>query len=156
MLLQEILSQKGAAVHTIHPDATLDDLVQSLVQHRCGSLIVTDSDSSAPMLGIITERDVLRACAARRTTLDKIRVCEFMTREVAVRSPADSVEDTMGLMTEMRIRHLPIIDDGRLVGIISIGDIVKAQHNLLTMENHYLKSYIHGEEDSVLMSVKPR
>ncbi len=156
MLLQEILSQKGSTVHTIRPDATLDDLVQSLVRHRCGSLVVTESDSSSPMLGIITERDVLRACAARRTTLDQIRVAEFMTREVAVRRPADSVEDTMGVMTELRIRHLPIVDEGRLVGIISIGDIVKAQHNLLTMENHYLKSYIHGEEDSLLAAVKPR
>jgi CBS domain-containing protein len=156
MLLQEILGQKGSTVHTIRPDATLDDLVQSLVRHRCGSLVVTESDSSSPMLGIITERDVLRACAARRTTLDQIRVSEFMTREVAVRRPADSVEDTMGVMTELRIRHLPILDEGRLVGIISIGDIVKAQHNLLTMENHYLKSYIHGEEDSLLMAAKPR
>ena len=73
-----------------------------------------------------------------------------MSRDVAVGTPADSVEDTMGTMTNRRIRHLPVLDGGRLVGIVSIGDIVKAQHDQLTMENHYLKTYIHGAEDSVL------
>ena len=65
-----------------------------------------------------------------------------MTRDVATGSPDHSVEDTMGLMTDRRIRHLPVMEDGRLVGLISIGDVVKMQHDRLTMENHYLKSYI--------------
>ena len=63
---------------------------------------------------------------------------------MAIGSPDDSVEDTMGLMTERRIRHLPIVEDGQLVGLVSIGDVVKMQHDRLTMENHYLKSYLQG------------
>jgi CBS domain-containing protein len=154
MLLQEILRHKGTAVHTIQPQATLDDLVRTLVQRNCGSLVVTQSgSSSSPMLGIITERDVLRACAAHPCGLGDVRVDDVMTIDVTVGSPNDSVEDTMGVMTEQRIRHLPIIEDGRLAGIVSIGDIVKAHHDNLTLENHYLKSYINGEEDSVTAAV---
>ena len=67
-----------------------------------------------------------------------------MTRDVTTGSPDDSVEDTMGLMTELRIRHLPVVEDGQLVGLVSIGDVVKMQHDQLTMENHYLKSYLQG------------
>ena len=156
MLLQEILRHKGVVVHSIRPDATLDDVAQTLVRHNCGSLIVSDSDSSMIMLGIITERDLLRACAARRVPLEQLRVREHMSTTVTTAAPADSVADTMGLMTELRIRHLPVVEDGRLVGIVSIGDIVKAQHDSLTMENHYLKTYIHGDEDSALMTVRPR
>ena len=96
------------------------------------------------MLGIITERDILRACAARRGSLESIEVAEVMTKDIVTASPNDSVEDIMGSMTDHRIRHLPVIENDELVGIVSIGDIVKAQHNALTMENHYLKSYLHG------------
>jgi CBS domain-containing protein len=153
MLLQEILRNKGTAVHTIQPQATLDELVRTLVQRNCGSLVVTQSGSSSPMLGIITERDVLRACAAHPGGLGEVRVIDVMSVDVTVGSPSDSVEDTMGVMTEQRIRHLPIIENGRLAGIVSIGDIVKAHHDNLTLENHYLKSYISGEEDSVTAAV---
>jgi CBS domain-containing protein len=149
MILQEILRQKGSTVYTIRPDASLDDVVRTLVHFNCGSLVVTEGDSSSPMLGIITERDILRACAAKCAPLDQLRVGEAMSRDVTVGSPADSVEDTMGTMTNRRIRHLPIIEDDRLVGLISIGDVVKAQHDHLTLENHYLKGYIHGEVDSL-------
>ena len=96
------------------------------------------------MLGIITERDILRACARYRQSLEQLTVAEVMTHDVVTGAPGDSVEDTMGLMTEKRIRHLPVMDGGHLLGIISIGDVVKAQHDQLTMENHYLKNYIHG------------
>ena len=156
MLLQEILGHKGFVVHSIRPEATLDDVAQTLVRHNCGSLIVSESDSSTTMLGIITERDLLRACAARRCQLDQLRVRDHMSGNITTATPTDSVEDTMGLMTELRIRHLPVVKDGHLVGIVSIGDIVKAQHDHLTMENHYLKTYIHGDEDTRLMTVRPR
>ena len=96
------------------------------------------------MVGIITERDILKACALRQTPLSTLRVADAMTIDVVVGSPCDSVEDTMGLMTEMRIRHLPVVEDGQLLGLVSIGDVVKMQHDRLTMENHYLKSYLQG------------
>jgi signal-transduction protein with cAMP-binding, CBS, and nucleotidyltransferase domain len=149
MNLQDILRQKGSTVYTIRPDASLDDVVQSLVHHNCGSLVVREGDASSPMLGIITERDILKACAAKRSSLEQIQVREAMTQNVAIGTPADSVEHTMGTMTNRRIRHLPVVENGQLVGMISIGDIVKAQHDHLTLENHYLKTYIHGEVDSL-------
>jgi CBS domain-containing protein len=151
MTLREILHVKGHAVHTIGADATLEAVVQTLVKHNCGSLVVCDHDprdlergARGAMLGIITERDILRACAANRGSLAALKVDAVMTRNVATGTPDDSVEDTMGLMTELRIRHLPILEGDRLVGLVSIGDVVKAQHDRLSMENHYLKSYLQG------------
>ena len=147
MTLQEILRVKGTAVHSILPDATLEEVVLKLVKNNCGSLVVCETveDCHARrLLGIITERDILRACAAHPGKLRELKVSDVMTRDVITATPSDSVADTMGLMTKHRIRHLPIVEHERLEGIISIGDVVKAQHDQLTMENHYLKSYIHG------------
>ncbi|HUY90622.1 MAG TPA: CBS domain-containing protein [Pirellulales bacterium] len=145
MRLQDILRVKGAAVHTISPEATLDDVVQKLIAQNCGSLVVCDealNDGCSEMVGIITERDILRFCAARRGPLDGMHVKDVMTREPTTGTPYDTIEDTMGLMTEQRIRQLPILDEGRLAGIISIGDVVKAHYDQVALENHYLKSYI--------------
>ncbi len=146
MNLQDILRQKGATVHTIASQATLDDVVQKLVQNNCGSLVVCDADcqQADSMVGIITERDILRAFAKHRGPLAELRVADHMSRKPVTGSPEDSLEAVMGVMTEKRIRHLPVIEADRLVGMISIGDIVKAEHSQLTVENHYLKSYLHG------------
>lgn len=146
MHLRDILHGKGSVVYTIRSDASLADVVQKLVKNNCGSLVVCDSDcdESERLMGIITERDILRACAAGHAPLERTTVAEVMTRDMLVGSPHDSVEDAMGLMTVNRIRHLPVVEDGQLLGLISIGDVVKTQHDRLTMENHYLKSYLHG------------
>jgi CBS domain-containing protein len=143
MKLADILAHKGSKVHSIGPVASLAEVVQVLNRHNIGSLMVCPEDDCKRMLGIITERDILRACAARRP-LETTEVSDVMTHDVVTGSPCDSVEDTMGVMTDNRIRHLPVLDNDELVGIVSIGDIVKAQHDALTMENHYLKSYLHG------------
>lgn len=139
MLVREILAHKGQVVHTCSPDDSLAEVVDLLVGHNIGSLVVMDGEE---MVGIITERDILRACAATRGSLEMLRVRERMTRCPIVASPEDEVADVMCIMTERRIRHLPVVSGGRLVGIISIGDTVKAQHDELCRENHYLKSYI--------------
>lgn len=146
MILREILNAKGHVVHTIDSDASLEDVVQKLVHHNCGSLVVYDaqSGSTGQMSGIITERDILRACASHRGALAQLKVRDAMTGDVVVGSPCDSIEDTMGLMTRMRIRHLPVVEDNTLLGLVSIGDVVKLQHDRLSMENHYLKSYLQG------------
>ena len=143
MKLADILSHKGSKVHSIDPGASLAEAVQTLVRHNIGSLMVCKDNDCTRMLGIITERDILRACAAKRR-LETTEVAEVMTKNVLTGSPGDSVEETMGLLTEHRIRHLPVLDNAELVGIVSIGDIVKAQYDVLSMENHYLKSYLHG------------
>jgi CBS domain-containing protein len=146
MTLQEILRVKGGAVHSITPSSTLGQVVQTLVQHNCGSLLVctTESGKKPRLVGIITERDILRACAERHASLDELRVSDYMTTDLITGVPADSVEHTMGVMTDQRIRHLPVLDGEELVGIISIGDLVKAQLHQAAVENHYLKSYIYG------------
>ena len=139
MLLADILGTKGRTVHHCAPDDSLADVVDLMVGHNVGSLLVlTDGE----MVGIITERDILRASAATRGPLEFVKVHERMTRCPIVASPHDDLTDVMGVMTERRIRHLPVVEQGRLVGIISIGDLVKAQHDELCRENHYLKSYI--------------
>ncbi len=148
MTLRDILHAKGHELHTIDPGATLNDVVQSLVSHRCGSLLVCqradrDGRASVSMQGIITERDILKAMAAHGAAFLNLKVADVMTSKVTLGSPNDSVEDTMGLMTDLRIRHLPVVEDGVLLGMVSIGDVVKMQHDQLTMENYYLKSYLH-------------
>jgi CBS domain-containing protein len=148
MTLQDILRGKGAAVHTILPAATLDDVVQKLVRCGCGSLVVCDPAAPGKtygrLLGIITERDILRACAGRIGALDSLVVADFMSQDVLAAQPDDSVGEAMGLMTNRRVRHLPIVDRGVLVGLVSIGDLVKAQHDEMLAENHHLKNYLHG------------
>lgn len=147
MLLQDILRNKGGQVLSIEPKATLDDVVQRLVKHNCGSLVVCETRADGqqgPMVGIVTERDILRACAARRGPLDSILVAQVMTTQVVTGSPTDPLEDAMGQMTEHRVRHLPVLDGGELIGMISIGDVVKAQHDQFAVENHYMKTYIQG------------
>jgi CBS domain-containing protein len=144
MKLADILAHKGHKVHSIRPTASLDEVVQVLVRHNIGSLMVCPEEDCKRVLGIITERDILRACASHRGSLETIEVSDVMTVDIVTGSPSDSVEDTMGLMTEHRIRHLPVVEQDELIGLVSIGDIVKAQHDALTMENHYLKSYLQG------------
>jgi CBS domain-containing protein len=139
MLLKEILEVKGHNVLSIAPSATVADVVETLVAHNCGALVVCDGDQ---MVGIISERDVLRAVSSGSDPLDQVAVETRMTRDVITGSPNDNINDIMGLMTKNRIRHLPVLEDGALAGMISIGDIVKFQHQKLTVENHMLMTYI--------------
>lgn len=139
MKLKDILRGKSDQVHSIGPTATLQDVVDLLVKHNCGSLMVLDNGQ---VRGIITERDILRAAAMVQRPLASCQVQDHMTADLLVGSPDDSLGDAMGWMTQHRVRHLPIIQQERLVGIVSIGDLVKAQHDRLSMENHYLKNYI--------------
>jgi CBS domain-containing protein len=141
MKLRDILQTKGSVVHTIAPSATLQDVANVLVEHNCGSLVVLDDGK---LCGIITERDILRAAAASHVPLADFSVRDHMTVKLVTGSLDEDLGEVMGQMTDNRIRHLPILEKGTLVGIISIGDVVKAQHDRLSMENHYLKNYIQG------------
>ncbi|MCI0493264.1 MAG: CBS domain-containing protein [Planctomycetes bacterium] len=143
MLLKEILKDKGTVVRCISPEFTLDEAVAELVCHNIGALLVGDVGRS--IQGIITERDMLRTQNAHRETFGKLRVAEVMSKNLITASPEDHIETAMGLMTEHRIRHLPILCEGQLCGIVSIGDIVKAQHSELERENNAMRSYIQGE-----------
>lgn len=139
MKLSDILRTKGHSVLTIGPRATLAEVVSTMVEHNCGSLVVCDGDA---LVGIITERDILRVCASDTRSLREIVVEERMTRDVITGLASDPISSVMGLMTERRIRHLPVLEDGKLAGLVSIGDVVKAEHSTLSVENQYLKHYI--------------
>lgn len=149
MRLREILDQKSHEVRTISSRASCDDVVTELVRFNIGSLIVRDTPNG-PVLGIITERDVLKAQAANRVPLQQLPVAKFMTSVLISARPDDDITVAMGLMTAHRIRHLPVMADDRLHGLVSIGDVVKAQHDELMMENHHMRSYIQGGGGSAL------
>lgn len=140
MKLRDILYNKGQQVHGTSPDETLAEAVDKLVKHNCGALVVLEGGR---MVGIISERDVLRACAQLSQPLEA-RVGERMTRHLVTGTPDDEVEEVMGLLTHHRIRHLPVVNGGELAGMISIGDVVKAQYDDLSNENRFLKQYIQG------------
>lgn len=139
MNLADILQSKGNAVFTIPPTDTIADAVRVMVERRCGSLVVGSADR---MDGIISERDILRTLAEVSSPLDQIRIADRMTTRVITGRPEDDLNQVMGVMTENRIRHLPVTNNGKLVGMVSIGDVVKAQHEELMREKHFLISYI--------------
>jgi CBS domain-containing protein len=142
MTLRSILHVKGKKVFTTTPTASLELAVRAMVEHNCGSLVVCVEEDEEQMVGILTERDILRWIASTKQQLSQITVEEVMTKNVITGTSDSMIPEIMGLMTDHRIRHLPIVEDGRLVGLISIGDVVKAQHDELSAENHYLKEYI--------------
>lgn len=139
MTVQEILRRKGSAVITIHPDQTIREAIKTLVSNSVGSLLVMDDDR---IVGILSERDILRANANNFDCLGTKPVAEIMTRDVIIALVEDDLDSVMGLMTERRIRHLPIMADGKLAGIISIGDAVKARAQLAEVEIRHLTDYI--------------
>jgi CBS domain-containing protein len=150
MLLNDVLDKKSKDVHTISSNASLDDVVTELVRFNIGSLLVRDS-TDGPILGIITERDILRALAARRAPLEELRVSSCMSRDLITAQFHDDITVAMRLMTTHRVRHLPVIQGETLYGIVSIGDIVKAHHDELELENYLMLNYIQGGGSSVAL-----
>ena len=139
MLVAEILKDKGEAVYHIAPDARLGDACAELDRLRVGALMVCDSDR---VVGVLSERDVVRAVARDGAGALDRPVSDFMTADVVFAAPAESVAILMGRMTDRRIRHLPVLRDGRLAGVISIGDVVKCQIAEATREAESLRTYI--------------
>src|SRR5262245_17880605 len=140
MKVCDILQTKGTAVITIQPEATLRDALRTLVSSHVGALVVINTRGK--VLGIITERDLLRLCATRSDEIDSTLVADSMTTNLIIGVSEDEIGYVMGIMTNNRIRHLPIMEGDRLQGIISIGDLVKAQLEETEFENRYLKDYI--------------
>jgi CBS domain-containing protein len=142
MKIRDILDVKGAHVHAIDGDRTVLDAVALLVEHRIGALLVRDAQGA--VAGIVSERDILRACVHRSAELGRIRIADVMTRELVVCVPDDEVDYAMGIVTKNRVRHLPVMDGDRVAGMISIGDLVKAELDAVEYENRYLREYIQG------------
>jgi CBS domain-containing protein len=142
MLVSDILRSKGSDVFTVEPGITVHELARVLAQHRIGCVVVSSDGSS--VAGIVSERDVVRALeAAGPSALDK-PVSEVCTLEVFTVQPGDNIEKVATLMTDQRIRHLPVVVDGALTGLVSIGDVVKARLAELEEERAALTNYIQG------------
>jgi len=140
--VQDILERKGGKVFTIDPSATALDAIEKMNHHRIGSLVVMDAGQVA---GIFTERDVLKRVAGSDRRPGEILVAEVMTGDVACCAPDADVDEVGALMKERRIRHAPVCgDDGRLVGLISIGDINAHHASAQAATIHFLNDYIYG------------
>ena len=140
MHVKEILAHKGPAVVTIGPGAAVADVVASLAQHRIGALVVTSDGRTIE--GIVSERDVVRALNSYGADLLRMTVREIMTADVHTCVPADEVRSLARTMTERRFRHMPVVVDGALSGIVTIGDIVKGRVDELETEHEQLMDYI--------------
>ncbi|RJL32019.1 CBS domain-containing protein [Bailinhaonella thermotolerans] len=140
MLISEILRGKGDFVATIPPDATVSELLARLAEHNIGALVVSPDGES--ITGIVSERDVVRRLHERGAALLDEPVEQIMTSEVRTCEPGANVDQLRQVMTEHRIRHLPVTRDGRLVGIVSIGDVVKSAISELETEREHLVGYI--------------
>ncbi|MGD9988884.1 CBS domain-containing protein [Pseudonocardia sp.] len=130
MNIADVLDAKGRTVHSVVPWATVAEAVERLEKHRIGALLVSDGDGR--ITGIVSERDVIRELARRGTRLLAANVEDIMTRNVSTVTSTESLTHAMALMTRGRYRHLPVVDSGRLVGMVSIGDLV--QHRVREME----------------------
>ncbi|MBN1448755.1 MAG: CBS domain-containing protein [Bacteroidetes bacterium] len=143
MKLKDIVKAKGSTVFSIHPDKSVKDAIEMLIQYNIGSLLVIDD---ARPVGILTERDILRICATDAERLGEIPVSDYMTSDLIIGQLDDDLEDVMQVMTDRRIRHLPILQEGYVAGMISIGDLVKSQHDEKDVTIHYLRDYITGND----------
>ena len=137
--LAEILEEKGKGVLEIDADESVLDAVQLMVEKNVGSLLVT---VGGEITGIVTERDYLRRVTLEGRTDAETRVGEIMSSPMVVVTPDTSIDECMAVMTDRRIRHLPVVEDGRIVGLVSIGDLVKFKSKQQTFEIQYLTNYI--------------
>jgi CBS domain-containing protein len=140
MFVSDILSQKGGLVFTVTPGTSVAQVAQQLSARRVGSLLVLDDDRS--VAGIVSERDLVRALASHGTKAMELEARHVMTRDVVTCDPDDSIDQVMGTMTRGRFRHLPVMRHGELLGLISIGDVVKARLEEARHETEALKAYI--------------
>lgn len=140
MNVAAILRQKGRAVTTASPGATLQEVARKLAAKRIGAIVVVSSGGE--VAGIISERDIVRALAEHKAKALKQPVGDFMTRKVATCTLDDTLADLMQQMTEGRFRHVPVIEHGRLAGIVSIGDVVKSRVAEIERESEALRDYI--------------
>jgi len=140
VLVSDLIKRKGSAVTSAPPETTVATLLDLLAEHRIGAVVVS---AGGGVDGIVSERDVVRALRTAGPALLDAPISTVMTADVVVSAPGDTVEDMMRLMTERRIRHVPVVTDGgRMAGIISIGDVVKSRIDELEADRDQLIGYI--------------
>ncbi len=137
-----ILERKGAEVATVSTDATLAEAVNRLAEHNVGALVV--SNDGRTLEGILSERDIVRQLAEIGADCLSLQVTDVMTANVTTCGLDATADELMTLMTNSRFRHIPVLEDGRIVGIVSIGDVVKSRLDELEMESEALQEYVSG------------
>jgi CBS domain-containing protein len=151
MTVAHILAEKGSSVATVQPERTLDDAIHLLAEKSIGALVVTDE--ARTLVGVISERDILRALAQQGTAALDAPVSSHMTREVATCRRETTNDEIMRLMTDGRFRHMPVCENGKLVGIVSIGDVVKRRLPTMEAEEQAMLDYI--TQDSRIRPIYP-
>lgn len=139
MLIGSVLQEKGGQAFTIAPGLTLAEAVDELHRRRVGAVLVTESGA---IVGVFSERDLVREIARRGAAALSDSVASAMTRAVVTVTLNDTLDNALARMTDRRIRHLPVLDDGRLVGVVSIGDLVKAKIAQAEAEAEAMRTYI--------------
>ncbi len=142
MTIKQLLDRKGRGVYTIGPEESVYEAIRRMAEKGIGALVVTEGE--APV-GILTERDYARKVILKGRSSKETAVREIMSSPVIFIRPEQTIEEAMAIMTEKKIRHLPVLEDGKLTGIISIGDVVKAIIENQKFMIDQLTSYIHGE-----------
>lgn len=140
MYVDSILKHKGQDVISAGPSDEIIAVAKLLNRHRIGAVVVREADG--PVVGVLSERDIVRGLAEKGQACLTLRVADLMTSEVVCCRPNDSIDDIMALMTERRIRHLPVMRDGAVIGVISIGDVVKRRIAEIESEATSLREYI--------------
>jgi len=140
MRLKDILAAKGRRVVTVSAKSSIADAIRTMHAEKVGSVMIPDAESCP--VGILTERDVLRMYAEGDRDFDKLPVESRMTCTVMLGRLSMTVDEALGLMTERRFRHLPVVEDGKLLGIVSIGDLVKRKLEETAQEAEALRAYI--------------
>jgi len=138
--ISTILDNKGSVVYSISPENTLKQMADEMLAKKIGSLLVTDKDGT--LVGIISERDFLTIVGEHTKDWEDITVSDVMTKEVVTAAPEDTLEQVMSIMTEHHIRHIPVIGNDKIVGVLALGDIINALLDKSLFQNKLLKRYI--------------
>jgi CBS domain-containing protein len=142
MMVEEVLKAKGRNIVTMPGNASVAEAVRLLKEKRIGAVVI--SDDGARVLGILSERDIVHALVDFAAAALEMRVSELMTQDVVTCAPEDSIAELMARMTERRIRHLPVVKDGVLDGMVSIGDVVKSRIDEVESEASAMRDFITG------------
>jgi CBS domain-containing protein len=140
MTIAHILKHKGGTIMGVSPDHSLQEAAAILTDKRVGALVVLDSDGH--LEGILSERDIVRLCAQVGSAAMTAKVADAMTKDVLTAAPKDKVDSALARMTDRRIRHLPVLEGQKLVGVVSIGDLVKAKIDEALKEADAMRAYI--------------
>ena len=138
--ISSVLDKKGTAIYSISPESSLKQMANEMLQRKIGSLVVTDKDGS--LTGIISERDFLNVVDKHTKDWEDIIVSDVMTKEVITASPDETMEQVMAKMDRHHIRHIPIMDDNKIMGVLALGDIINALLDKSLFQNELLKRYI--------------